>query len=73
MRGVDVTVCILSNSDHIGDRFAPGQFIAVMLEWTNKDYGSILGSYVGTQGVLGIKVGGDANIENANESIDSGR
>ena len=67
---IDPAVGVLADRDHVGDRLAPGQLVAVVLVGPDQDDRSLVGRDVGAQAVALVEAGRDAQLEDADEQVD---
>ncbi len=67
---VDVAIGILRDGHHIGDRFAPRQFVAVVLERADEHHWAFVGRNLFEQVVARGEIGGQAQIQDPDESVD---
>ena len=66
---VDVSVAVLGDGDEVGNGLPPRQLIAVVLEGADEHHGSLRGGDRCTESVASVEVGRDAQVEDADESI----
>ncbi len=69
-RGVDVPVGALRDDHDVGDRLAPGQLVAVVLERADEDHGALVGRDARGQAVPVVEVGREAQVEDPDELVD---
>ena len=64
---------VLADGHDLGDRLAPGQLVGVVLVGADEDDRPLLGRDDVAQPVAPIEVGGDAQVEDADELVHRGR
>ena len=67
---VDVPVGVLGNGDDIGDRFAPRQFVGVMLERPDEDDRALAARDVLRQVEPVVEVGGEPQVHDPDQLVD---
>ena len=67
---IDMAVSVLVDGDDVGDRLAPRELIAVVLERADEHHGTIAGRDGVVESVAPVEVGGDAQVEDADQLVD---
>jgi hypothetical protein len=70
---VDVALAVLADRDDVGDRLAPRQLVAVVLERADEHDGPLAGRDVRAEGPSVVEVGRDAQVEHLDQPVDRSR
>ena len=70
---VDVAVRVLGDGHDVADRLAPRQLVGVVLERADEHDRALVGRDVRRQVVAVVEVGGDAQVEDADQLVDRRR